>query len=240
MCAASSGGALPSARGLLRELTPEISVQPMNRMPLGARHGTCHRLCRQGPVSGHDPFLPPIIVASVVGIVLSLIQAITQLQEQTLAFGVKLLAVGLTLFLMGKWLSGGRYCSAARTSSTVSTCSERQARMLTAGWTAPRTRMEQDRHGFFRNFCRNSGSTDISRPCCWACRASSPWSPWRLFRLRGGDGPIRLLLVLALYLPLHPVIVSHLTEDMTLSAALSLAVGGDGWPCSCSRRPCSA
>lgn len=49
--------------------------------------------------------LPPI-VASVVGIVLSLIQAITQLQEQTLAFGVKLLAVGLTLFLMGKWLSG--------------------------------------------------------------------------------------------------------------------------------------
>ena len=50
--------------------------------------------------------MPPIIVASVVGIVLSLIQAITQLQEQTLAFGVKLLAVGLTLFLMGKWLSG--------------------------------------------------------------------------------------------------------------------------------------
>ena len=50
--------------------------------------------------------LPPIIVASVVGIVLSLIQAITQLQEQTLAFGVMLLAVGLTLFLMGKWLSG--------------------------------------------------------------------------------------------------------------------------------------
>ena len=49
--------------------------------------------------------LPPIIVASVVGIVLSLIQAITQLQEQTLAFG-DLLAVGLTLFLMGKWLSG--------------------------------------------------------------------------------------------------------------------------------------
>ena len=50
--------------------------------------------------------LPPIIVASVVGIVLSLIQAITQLQEQTLAFGVKLLAVGLTLIIMGKWLSG--------------------------------------------------------------------------------------------------------------------------------------
>ena len=48
--------------------------------------------------------LPPIVVASVVGIVLSLIQA--QLQEQTLTFGVKLLAVGLTLFLMGGWLGG--------------------------------------------------------------------------------------------------------------------------------------
>ena len=38
--------------------------------------------------------LPPIVVASVVGIVVSLVQAITQLQEQTLSFGIKLLAVG--------------------------------------------------------------------------------------------------------------------------------------------------
>ena len=50
--------------------------------------------------------LPPIVVASAVGIVLSLIQAITQLQEQTLTFGVKLLAVGLTLLLMGGRLGG--------------------------------------------------------------------------------------------------------------------------------------
>lgn len=50
--------------------------------------------------------LPPIVVASVVGIVLSLIQAITQLQEQTLSFGVKLIAVIATLFLMGGWLGG--------------------------------------------------------------------------------------------------------------------------------------
>lgn len=48
--------------------------------------------------------LPPIVVASVVGIMLSLIQAITQLQEQTLTFGVKLMAVIGTLFLMGAWL----------------------------------------------------------------------------------------------------------------------------------------
>ncbi|MBQ3059910.1 MAG: type III secretion system export apparatus subunit SctS [Desulfovibrio sp.] len=50
--------------------------------------------------------MPPIIVASVIGILLSLIQAITQLQEQTLTFGVKLLAVGVTLFLMAGWLGG--------------------------------------------------------------------------------------------------------------------------------------
>lgn len=50
--------------------------------------------------------LPPIVVGSAVGIVLSLIQAITQLQEQTLTFGVKLLAVGVTLFIMGGWLGG--------------------------------------------------------------------------------------------------------------------------------------
>ena len=50
--------------------------------------------------------LPPIIIASVVGILLSLIQAVTQLQEQTLTFGVKLIAVVLTLFLLGGWMSG--------------------------------------------------------------------------------------------------------------------------------------
>jgi type III secretion protein S len=50
--------------------------------------------------------LPPIVVASVVGIIFSLIQAITQLQEQTLSFGVKLIAVIATLFVMGGWLSG--------------------------------------------------------------------------------------------------------------------------------------
>ena len=49
--------------------------------------------------------LPPIIIASVIGIMLSLIQAVTQLQEQTLTFGVKLLAVVLSLFLLGGWMS---------------------------------------------------------------------------------------------------------------------------------------
>ena len=50
--------------------------------------------------------LPPILVASLAGLLVSLIQAITQLQEQTLAFGVKLVAVGVTIMLMAGWLGG--------------------------------------------------------------------------------------------------------------------------------------
>ncbi len=49
--------------------------------------------------------LPPIVVASVVGILLALVQAVTQLQEQTLSFGIKLIAVCLTLFLTAGWYS---------------------------------------------------------------------------------------------------------------------------------------
>jgi type III secretion protein S len=50
--------------------------------------------------------LPPIIVASVVGIIVSLIQALTQVQEQTLSFAVKLVAVTLTLILSARWIGG--------------------------------------------------------------------------------------------------------------------------------------
>lgn len=50
--------------------------------------------------------LPPIVIASVIGIMLSLIQAVTQLQEQTLTFGIKLIAVCGTLFVLGGWMSG--------------------------------------------------------------------------------------------------------------------------------------
>ncbi|MCR5084779.1 MAG: type III secretion system export apparatus subunit SctS [Succinivibrionaceae bacterium] len=50
--------------------------------------------------------MPPILVASVVGIAFSLFQAITQLQEQTLSFAIKLIAVSATLFLCAAWLCG--------------------------------------------------------------------------------------------------------------------------------------
>jgi type III secretion protein S len=53
--------------------------------------------------------LPPIMVASLVGILFSLVQALTQIQEQTLSFGVKLVAVGLTLYLTARWIGGEIY-----------------------------------------------------------------------------------------------------------------------------------
>lgn len=42
----------------------------------------------------------PIAVASIVGIIVSLLQALTQIQEQTLSFGIKLIAVGAALAIM--------------------------------------------------------------------------------------------------------------------------------------------
>lgn len=48
--------------------------------------------------------LPPIIVASVLGVMVSLVQAITQVQEQTLSFAIKLLGVTVTLVVVASWL----------------------------------------------------------------------------------------------------------------------------------------
>ncbi|ENA4997029.1 type III secretion system export apparatus subunit SctS [Escherichia albertii] len=45
----------------------------------------------------------PVMVATVVGILVALIQAITHIQEQTLPFGIKLLAVCAALFITAPW-----------------------------------------------------------------------------------------------------------------------------------------
>jgi len=47
---------------------------------------------------------PPLIVAVVVGVLTSLVPALMQVQDQTLPFGIKLLAVGVTLALTGRWI----------------------------------------------------------------------------------------------------------------------------------------
>lgn len=47
---------------------------------------------------------PPLIVAVIVGVLTSLVQALMQIQDQTLPFGIKLVAVGLTLLFTGRWI----------------------------------------------------------------------------------------------------------------------------------------
>ena len=48
--------------------------------------------------------LIPIVVATVIGIIVSLLQALTQVQEQTLGFAVKLIAISLTLLACASWM----------------------------------------------------------------------------------------------------------------------------------------
>ena len=53
--------------------------------------------------------LPPIVVAAVTGLGVSLFQAITQVQEQTISFAVKLIAVIATIVFTARWLGGEIY-----------------------------------------------------------------------------------------------------------------------------------
>jgi type III secretion protein S len=45
----------------------------------------------------------PVLVATFVGLVVGLFQTVTQIQEQTLPFGLKMLAVIGTLLILGGW-----------------------------------------------------------------------------------------------------------------------------------------
>ena len=47
---------------------------------------------------------PMLIVAMVVGVVISIFQATTQINEQTLAFVPKIIAIFLTILIFGGWM----------------------------------------------------------------------------------------------------------------------------------------
>ncbi|CAK7042769.1 flagellar biosynthesis protein FliQ [Tissierella carlieri] len=47
---------------------------------------------------------PMLIISLVVGLIVSVIQAVTQIQEATLAFVPKIVAVFLSLLLFGPWI----------------------------------------------------------------------------------------------------------------------------------------
>ncbi|SEV94928.1 flagellar biosynthesis protein FliQ [[Clostridium] fimetarium] len=48
--------------------------------------------------------MPLLLVSMIVGLVISLFQTLTSIQEQTLSFVPKLLAIFIALMLMGSWL----------------------------------------------------------------------------------------------------------------------------------------
>lgn len=49
---------------------------------------------------------PPIVISMFVGLFVAILQAATQIQEQTLSFTIKLIAVVFTLLILGPWLGG--------------------------------------------------------------------------------------------------------------------------------------
>ena len=49
---------------------------------------------------------PPVLISMLLGTIVAIFQAATQIQEQTISFVVKLVAVTLTLMFLGQWLGG--------------------------------------------------------------------------------------------------------------------------------------
>ncbi len=47
---------------------------------------------------------PPLLMGLVVGVIVSIFQTVTSIQEPTLAFVPKILAVFMAIFLFGKWM----------------------------------------------------------------------------------------------------------------------------------------
>lgn len=62
------------------------------------------RVIREGLLMVIILSLGPIMVSMIVGLLVALFQALTQIQEQTLTFVPKILAVFLTLALLGPWM----------------------------------------------------------------------------------------------------------------------------------------
>jgi len=52
---------------------------------------------------------PPIVAASIVGLLVGIVQSATQLHEQTLQYALKFLAIALTLFATATLFGGAIY-----------------------------------------------------------------------------------------------------------------------------------
>jgi len=65
--------------------------------------------------------MPSILVAAFTGLLVSFVQALTQIQEQTLAFAIKLIGVTITIALTAGWLGGEIYNFALQLFTTFPT-----------------------------------------------------------------------------------------------------------------------
>lgn len=66
-------------------------------------------LAKQGMMLSLILSLPVVMVASIVGLLFSMFQALTQIQEQTLSFAVKLIFIILCLYLTADWTASKVY-----------------------------------------------------------------------------------------------------------------------------------
>ena len=68
-------------------------------------HGVV-RIGREALMVGLCVFAPPVLAAMAIGLLVSLLQAATQVQEQTLTFVPKLIVVCVVLAVLGIWMLG--------------------------------------------------------------------------------------------------------------------------------------
>ena len=66
--------------------------------------GTVINIARQTIWVIVETAVPVLLVSMVVGLVISLFQTLTSIQEQTLTFVPKLIAVLLTIMIIGSWM----------------------------------------------------------------------------------------------------------------------------------------
>ena len=66
--------------------------------------GTVINIARQTIWVIAETAVPVLLVSMVVGLVISLFQTLTSIQEQTLTFVPKLIAILLTIMIIGSWM----------------------------------------------------------------------------------------------------------------------------------------
>ncbi len=62
-------------------------------------------LARQAAMSAGILVAPVLVVALAVGLLMSVLQAVTQVQDHAISFVPKLLAIGCALFLLMPWMT---------------------------------------------------------------------------------------------------------------------------------------